>query len=290
MPFETIRYEIADRILTITLNRPEQLNAFTVTMAEELIMAFGQASEDDAVDAIVVTGAGKAFCAGMDLSSTGNVFGLNEALKPYLEDMRSRLSDPEIEAGVRDTGGQLTLAIFECKKPVIAAVNGAAVGIGATMLCAMDIRLVADTARVGFVFNKIGITPEACSSWFLPRIVNMGTALEWIYSGDLISAEELTRKGFANQQLDGASLLDKAYEMAARISSHSQVAVALTRQMMYRNAALPHPIGAHEVDSLAIFYASQTSGKEGVSAFLEKRKANFDDHASTGMSPFYPWW
>ena len=133
------------------------------------------------------------------------------------------------------------------------------------MLCAMDIRLVADTARVGFVFNKIGITPEACSSWFLPRIVNMGTALEWIYSGDLISAEELTRKGFANQQLDGASLLEKAYEMAARISSHSQVAVALTRQMMYRNAALPHPIGAHEVDSLAIFYASQTCGKEGVS-------------------------
>ena len=136
----------------------------------------------------------------------------------------------------------------------------------------MDIRLVADTARVGFVFNKIGITPEACSSWFLPRIVNMGTALEWIYSGDLISAEELTRKGFANQQLDGASLLDKAYEMAARISSHSQVAVALTRQMMYRNAALPHPIGAHEVDSLAIFYASQTSGKEGVSAFLESER------------------
>lgn len=253
-------------------------------------MAFEQASEDDAVDAIVVTGAGKAFCAGMDLSSKGNVFGLNESLKPDLEDMRSRLSDPEIEAGVRDTGGQLTLAIFECKKPVIAAVNGPAVGIGATMLCAMDIRLVADTARVGFVFNKIGITPEACSSWFLPRIVNMGTALEWIYSGDLISAEELTRKGFANHQLDGASLLEKAYEMAARISSHSQVAVALTRQMMYRNAALPHPIGAHEVDSLAIFYASQTSGKEGVSAFLEKRNANFDDHASTDMPPFYPWW
>ena len=158
------------------------------------------------------------------------------------------------------------------------------------MLCAMDIRLVADTARVGFVFNKIGITPEACSSWFLPRIVNMGTALEWIYSGDLISAEELTRKGFANHKLDGTSLLDKAYEFAARISSHSQVAVALTRQMMYRNATLPHPIGAHEVDSLAIFYASQTSGKEGVSAFLEKRKANFDDHASADMPPFYPWW
>jgi len=290
MSFETIRYAIANRILTITLNRPEQLNAFTVKMAEELIEAFDQANEDDGVDAVVVTGAGKAFCAGMDLSRSDNVFGLNEALSPSLEDMRSRLSDPEIEAGVRDTGGQLTLAIFECKKPVIAAVNGAAVGIGATMLCAMDIRLITDTARVGFVFNKIGITPEACSSWFLPRVVNMGTALEWVYSGDLIEANELTRKGFANQQLTEKSLLPKAYEIAARISSHSQVAVAMTRQMMYRNASLPHPIGAHEVDSLAIFYASQTSGKEGVQAFLEKRKANFNDHASTDMPPFYPWW
>ncbi|HAU12580.1 MAG TPA: enoyl-CoA hydratase, partial [Gammaproteobacteria bacterium] len=153
MSFETIRYAIANRILTITLNRPEQLNAFTVKMAEELIEAFDQANEDDGVDAVVVTGAGKAFCAGMDLSRSDNVFGLNEALSPSLEDMRSRLSDPEIEAGVRDTGGQLTLAIFECKKPVIAAVNGAAVGIGATMLCAMDIRLITNTARVGFVFN-----------------------------------------------------------------------------------------------------------------------------------------
>ncbi len=290
MSFETIRYAIANRILTITLNRPEQLNAFTVKMAEELIEAFDQANEDDGVDAVVVTGAGKAFCAGMDLSRSDNVFGLNEALSPSLEDMRSRLSDPEIEAGVRDTGGQLTLAIFECKKPVIAAVNGAAVGIGATMLCAMDIRLITNTARVGFVFNKIGITPEACSSWFLPRVVNMGTALEWVYSGDLIEANELTRKGFANQQLTEKSLLPKAYEIASRISSHSQVAVAMTRQMMYRNASLPHPIGAHEVDSLAIFYASQTSGKEGVQAFLEKRKANFNDHASTDMPPFYPWW
>ena len=158
------------------------------------------------------------------------------------------------------------------------------------MLCAMDIRLVANKARVGFVFNKIGITPEACSTWFLPRIVNIGTALEWIYSGDLIEADELTRKGFANRQLPEESLLPEAYAIAARISSHSQVAVAMTRQVLYRNASLPHPMGAHEVDSLAIFYASQTSGKEGVNAFLEKRKAKFNDHASTDMPPFYPWW
>jgi enoyl-CoA hydratase/carnithine racemase len=290
MSFNTIRYEVSDQILTITLNRPEQLNAFTVEMAKELIRAFNQASDDDKVSAIVVTGAGKAFCAGMDLSSAGNVFGLSEELQPSLDDMRTRLHDPAIEEGVRDTGGQLTLAIFECKKPVIAAINGAAVGIGATMSCAMDIRLVSEAARVGFVFNKIGITPEAASSWFLPRIVNMGTALEWIYSGDLIGAEELTQKGFANHQLAAEELLPKAYEIARRITQHSQVAIALSRQMMYRNASLPHPQSAHEVDSLAIFYASQSSGKEGVSAFLEKRPPEFVDKASTDMPPFYPWW
>ena len=290
MSFNTIRYEVSDQILTITLNRPEQLNAFTVEMAKELIRAFNQASDDDEVSAIVVTGAGKAFCAGMDLSSAGNVFGLNEELQPSLDDMRTRLHDPAIEEGVRDTGGQLTLAIFECKKPVIAAINGAAVGIGATMSCAMDIRLVSEAARVGFVFNKVGITPEAASSWFLPRIVNMGTALEWIYSGDLIGAEELTQKGFANHQLAAKELLPKAYEIARRITQHSQVAIALSRQMMYRNASLPHPQSAHEVDSLAIFYASQSSGKEGVSAFLEKRPPEFVDKASTDMPPFYPWW
>jgi enoyl-CoA hydratase/carnithine racemase len=290
MSFNSIRYEVSDQILTITLNRPEQLNAFTVEMAKELIRAFNQASDDDEVSAIVVTGAGKAFCAGMDLSSAGNVFGLNEELQPSLDDMRTRLHDPAIEEGVRDTGGQLTLAIFECKKPVIAAINGAAVGIGATMSCAMDIRLVSEAARVGFVFNKIGITPEAASSWFLPRIVNMGTALEWIYSGDLIGAEELTQKGFANHQLTAEELLPKAYEIARRITQHSQVAIALSRQMMYRNASLPHPQSAHEVDSLAIFYASQSSGKEGVSAFLEKRPPEFVDKASTDMPPFYPWW
>ena len=176
MTYNAILYQIENTILTITLNRPEHMNAFTVEMARELIDAINRASEDDEVRAIVVTGAGKAFCAGMDLGSEGNVFGLDESLQPSLDDMQTRLNDPEITEGVRDTGGQLTLAIYDCKKPVIAAIHGAAVGIGATMTCAMDIRLVADNARVGFVFNKIGITPEACSSWFLPRIVNMGTS------------------------------------------------------------------------------------------------------------------
>jgi enoyl-CoA hydratase/carnithine racemase len=290
MTFTTLRHEINKNILTVTLNRPDQLNAFTVDMANELITVFKQANDNDEIRAIVVTGAGKAFCAGMDLSIDGNVFGLDESLQPTLEDMKTRLHEKEIEEGVRDTGGQVVLAIFNCKKPVIAAINGAAVGIGATMTCAMDIRLASENAKVGFVFNKIGITPEACSSWFLPRIVNMGTALEWVYSGDLIKADELERKGFLNSVETSESLLDKAYAIAERITQHSPVAIALTRQMMYRNAALPSPLEAHQIDSLAIYYASQNSGKEGVKAFLEKRPANYTDKASSDMPAFYPWW
>ncbi|MFT4672677.1 MAG: enoyl-CoA hydratase/carnithine racemase [Pseudohongiellaceae bacterium] len=290
MIFTTLRHEIEKNILTVTLNRPDQLNAFTVDMANELITVFKQANDNDEIRAIVVTGAGKAFCAGMDLSIDGNVFGLDESLQPTLEDMKTRLHEKEIEEGVRDTGGQVVLAIFNCKKPVIAAINGAAVGIGATMTCAMDIRLASENAKVGFVFNKIGITPEACSSWFLPRIVNMGTALEWVYSGDLIKADELERKGFLNSVETSESLLDKAYAIAERITQHSPVAIALTRQMMYRNAALPSPLEAHQIDSLAIYYASQNSGKEGVKAFLEKRPANYTDKASSDMPAFYPWW
>lgn len=290
MQFNTLLYRVEDGILTLTLNRPDKLNSFTVEMANELISAVNHASEDDSVRVIVVTGAGKAFCAGMDLSAGGNVFGLNESLQPTLKDMQERLNDKEIEDGVRDTGGQLTLAMYDCKKPIIAAINGAAVGIGATMTCAMDIRIASESAKVGFVFNKIGITPEACSSWFLPRIVNMGTALEWIYSGDIIQADELEKKGFVNSVVAPEQLMETAYKIAKRITQHSPVAIALTRQMMYRNAAQPHPIGAHEVDSLAIFYASQNSGKEGVKAFLEKRAPNYKDKASSDMPPFYPWW
>ena len=290
MHFNTLLWQVDAGILTLTLNRPEQMNSFTVEMANELISAFEAASEDDSVRAVVVTGAGKAFCAGMDLSAEGNVFGLDESLTPTMDDMRTRLAEPEIEAGVRDTGGQVVLAIYDCKKPVIAAINGAAVGIGATMTCAMDIRLVCERSKVGFVFNKIGITPEACSSWFLPRIVNMGTALEWVYSGDLIEAAELQERRFAHHVETSETLLERAYILARRITQHSPVAIALSRQMMYRNAAQPHPIEAHRVDSLAIFYASQSSGKEGVSAFLEKRKAEYSDKASSDMPPFYPWW
>lgn len=290
MPYKTIKYEITDEILTLTLNRPEKMNAFTVEMAKELISAFEEASEDDEVSVVIVTGAGNAFCAGMDLSAGANVFGLNEELLPTLDDMNQRLSDPLVNEGVRDTGGQLTLAIYECKKPVIAAINGAAVGIGATMTCAMDIRLASDKARIGFVFNKIGITPEACSTWFLPRIVGLSTALEWCYTGEILSTEEVLERGFVKAIVPAGSLLDEAVILAKRMTMHSPVAMALTRQMMYRNSAASHPLQAHKVDSLAIFYASMSSGKEGVAAFLEKRAANFEEKASTDMPSFYPWW
>ena len=290
MTYNTLRYDVADHILTLTLHRPEQLNSFTVEMANELIDAFKRASNDDDVRAVVVTGEGRAFCAGMDLSVEGNVFGLNEDLQPTMEDMEQRLDDPEIIEGVRDTGGMVVLAIYDCNKPVIAAINGAAVGIGATMTCAMDIRLASEHARIGFVFNKIGITPEACSSWFLPRIVGISQALEWTYSADILKPEEALAGGFVKAVLPADELLEEAYRIARRIARHSPVAIALTRQMMYRNAAQPHPLEAHKVDSLAIYYCSLTSGKEGVQSFREKRPAEFSDRTSTDMPAFYPWW
>lgn len=290
MTYKTLRYDTADNILTLTLNRPEHLNAFTVEMANELIEAFNRASDDDEVRAVVVTGEGRAFCAGMDLNATGNVFGLDEQLQPTMEDMHTRLEDPVMINSVRDTGGRVTLAIYDCKKPVIAAINGAAVGIGATMTCAMDIRLASEHARIGFVFNKIGITPEACSSWFLPRIVGMSQALEWVLTGDILSAEEALAGGYVKAVVPADKLLEEAYKIAAKIVRHSPVAIALTRQMMYRNAAREHPVEAHKVDSLAVFYCSQKSGKEGVASFLEKRSPVYTDRTSTDMPPFYPWW
>jgi enoyl-CoA hydratase/carnithine racemase len=289
--FQTIRYEVADGILTITLNRPEQLNAFTTQMATELIDAFHSASEDDAVRAVIVTGAGRAFCAGMDLSVAGNVFGLNEGLRPGLAEVQERLDDPDVIKGVRDTGGRVTLAIFGCTKPVIAAINGAAVGVGATMTLAMDIRLASEKARIGFVFGKIGIVPEACSSWFLPRIVGISQALEWTYTGDIFDANEAHRGGLVKAIYPPDQLLEQATALARRmVENRSPVATALTRQMMYRNAAQPHPVEAHRIDSLAVFYTSRGDGKEGVRSFLEKRPPDFKARVSTDLPPFYAEW
>ena len=290
MTYETLATELESRILTITLNRPEAMNSFTVEMAGELVDVFNSASEDDDVGCIIVTGAGKAFCAGMDLSIGGNVFGLDESIRPNLDEVRRRYNDEDMVAGVRDTGGRVSLAIFECKKPVIGAINGAAVGIGATMTLGMDIRMVSEKARIGFVFGKIGVTPEACSTWFLPRIVGMQTALEWVYSADILNASQVVDAGLARSVHAPEELLPAARELALKfVANRSPVAIALARQMMYRNSAMPSPRTAHEVDSLSMYYSSLGDGKEGVQSFLEKRDPVFTSKASA-MPDFYPWW
>jgi enoyl-CoA hydratase/carnithine racemase len=288
--YETLSYDVADDILTITLDRPDQLNAFTVTMANELVDAFNRASTDDQVLAIVVTGRGRAFCAGMDLSVGGNVFGLDESLQPTLADLRDRLDDPEIITGVRDTGGRVTLAIYDCTKPVIAAINGPAVGIGATMTLAMDVRLASEKARIGFVFGKIGIVPEACSTWFLPRIVGISRALELVYSAEILPGAEAKEIGLVRSVHEPDDLLPAAYDLARRFTQNrSPVATAVARQMMYRNSAQPHPIEAHRVDSLGVYYQSLVDGKEGIASFLEKRDPEFTS-TTNEMPPYYPWW
>jgi enoyl-CoA hydratase/carnithine racemase len=270
-----------DGIATLTLNRPDALNAFTVTMAAELEQYFLAAARDDSVRAVVVTGAGRAFCAGMDLAAEGNVFGLDEDADPTPADLRDRLTEEPIQSGVRDTGGKVTLAIHACPKPVIAAINGAAVGIGATMTLAMDLRLASTTARIGFVFGRLGIVPEAASSWFLPRIVGIQQALEWVYSAEILTAEQALAGRLVRSLHEPDELLEAVHALARSfVVGRSPVALALTRQLLYRNASAPHPIDAHRADSLAMWHTSIGDGKEGVAAFLEKRDPEFTGRAS----------
>jgi len=290
MTYSTLTYAVEDGIGVVTLNRPDQMNAFTVEMANELVAVFAEAGADDSAAAVILTGAGRAFCAGMDLSVEGNVFGLDESQAPTNRDMAERLDDPAIFKGVRDTGGRVTLAIYDCPKPVIAAINGAAVGIGATMPLAADFRLASDKARIGFVFGRLGITPEACSTWFLPRIVGMQQALEWVYSAEIFDVDEGRRAGLIRSVHAPDELLPAAHALAHKLTDgRSPVATALARQMFQRNSAQPSPLEAHRVDSLSMFYTSIGDGKEGVRAFLEKRPAQFKSKASQ-MPPFYPWW
>ena len=291
MVYRTIRYEVEDDgVLLLTLNRPDKLNAFTVEMCEELVDAFGRASNDDAVRVIVVTGEGRAFCAGMDLSVEGNVFGLDESMTPTMQDLREQPDDPALFKGVRDTGGRVALAMYDCLKPIVGAVNGVAVGIGSTMLLAMDFRFASEKARFGFVFGRLGITLEACSSFFLPRIVGVEQALEWAYRADIFDAAEAHAKGLVRAVVPAESLLDEAKAFArSLITDRSPVSVALIRQLINRNAPMETPWDAHLTESLAVFYTSQQDGREGVRAFNEKRPAQFTGKASR-MPPFFPWY
>ena len=283
MNFETIIYAVKDHILTITLNRPEQMNAFTTGMAEELIAAFDAADADDDVRVIVVTGAGRAFCAGADLSSGGNTFDY-ESLE---EGQATKPTDDQ-----RDTGGRVALRIFQSTKPVIAAINGAAVGVGITMTLPMDIRLASDKAKFGFVFGRRGIVPEAASSWFLPRVVGISQAMEWCARGNVFSADEAHAGGLVKALYPAEEVLEQAYEIARDIAENTApVSVALTRQMLWRMLGADHPMEAHKLDSRAVAArGQQADSKEGIDSFFEKRPARFTDRPSTDMPDFYPWW
>jgi enoyl-CoA hydratase/carnithine racemase len=281
--FTQIRYQVSDGIATLTLNRPEKMNAFTGTMMQEMCAAFDLADADDAVRAVVVTGEGeRAFCAGADLTPDGGgqVFA-NAAPVDSLSDER-----------VRDSGGRLTLRIFQCKKPVIGAINGAAVGIGVTMQLAMDFRLASDRARFGFVFARRGIVPEAASSWFLPRLVGMQQALEWCMTGRVFGAEEALQGGLIRSIHAPEDLLAAAYALAREIADNTApVSIAMTRAMLWRLSAADHPMAAHNIDSKAIYRRSRSGdAKEGIASFLEKRDPVYPDQVSTDMPDFFPWW
>jgi enoyl-CoA hydratase/carnithine racemase len=281
--FTQIRLDIADGIATITLYRPDKLNAFTRTMMAELIAALDITDADDAVRAVIVTGHGeRAFCAGADLTPEGGGHVFSDPTP--VED----LSDER----VRDGGGRLTLRLFNSKKPLIGACNGVAVGVGATMQLAFDIRLAADSARFGFVFARRGITPEAASSWFLPRLVGMQTALEWCMTGRIFDAHEALARGLVRSVHPAAALMGEARALAREIAENtSAVSVAMTRAMLWRLSAEPHPMLAHRVDSRAIYRLSRSAdAREGVQSFLEKRPPSYPDRVSADMPDFYPWW
>ncbi|WP_370290440.1 crotonase/enoyl-CoA hydratase family protein [Nocardioides sp.] len=280
--YETLRHDVDEHgVATLRLHRPEALNAFDLTMARELEQYFLTDARSDDVRAVVVTGEGRAFCAGMDLSAEGNVFGLDESLQPTPEDFRAAYDQAPYQDGLRDTGGKVTLAIHALPKPVIAAINGPAVGIGATMTLAMDIRLASEKARIGFVFGRLGIVPEACSSWFLPRIVGIQQALEWVYSADILTAEQALAGRLVRSVHAPDDVLPAAQELARSfVVDRSPVALGLAKQLLYRNSASAEPLEAHLTDSLAMYWTSIADGKEGVAAFLDKRAPRFTGSAA----------
>ena len=276
MSFQDIRYEVADHVLTITLDRPDRLNAFTPTMAHELIEAFDRADADDDVRAVIVTGEGRGFCAGADLAGGGDTF-----------DWRDRQAADEVP---RDLGGRVALRIFDAVKPVIAAINGPAVGVGITMTLPMDVRLAADGAKIGFVFTRRGIVPEACSSWFLPRIVGVSLAMEWVATGRVFSAAEAHAGGLVRSVHPQDELLGAAHAIAREISDNAApVSVALARRLLWTMLGAGHPMDAHRADSRAMFARGQSDdAREGVTSFLEKRDPQFTDKVSDGLPDVFP--
>ncbi len=278
MEFEQITTELTDHVLTITLSRPDRLNAWTQTMFGELLEAFERADADDEVRAVIVTGAGRAFCAGADLERGGETFTKREHQDP--------------DAIPRDSGGRLTLRIFDMTKPVIAAINGPAVGIGATMTLPMDVRLAADDARIGFVFARRGIVPEACSSWFLPRVVGISRAMEWVATGRVFDAQEALEGGLVRSLHPKAELLEAATTLAREIAENAApVSVALARRMLWRMLGAEHPMLAHRTDSRGMLYRGRSAdAAEGIAAFLEKRPASFPDRISDGLPDIMPGW
>jgi enoyl-CoA hydratase/carnithine racemase len=279
MAFETILYDQTDGVATITLNRPDRLNAVNTTVIHELVAAFDQADGDDGVRAVIVTGAGRAFCAGADLGGGGKTFAGGPGRSERPEDHR-------------DGGGLVTLRIFDMKKPVIGAINGPAVGFGATFTLAMDVRLASSLAKIGFVFARRGVVPEAASTWFLTRLVGIAQAAEWTYTGRVFSAEEARAGGLVSRVVPPDALLPAARELAREIADNtSAVSVALIRQMLWRMLGADHPREAHRLDSLGMWHTGRSAdAHEGVTSFLEKRPPRFTGRPSKDMPPFYPWW
>jgi enoyl-CoA hydratase/carnithine racemase len=280
MEYQEILYTVEDHVLTITLNRPDKLNAFTGRMMLEVIDAIDRADEDDDVRAVIFTGAGRAFCAGADLSGGSGTF-----------DSRDRSADVGIEAQ-RDGGGRVTLRLYDCKKPLIAAINGPAVGVGVTMTLPMDVRLAAENARFGFVFARRGICLEAASSWFLPRVVGVSQALEWTYTGRVFDAKEALAGRLVRSLHAPEALLPAARELAREIADNtSAISVAMTRQLVWKMLGADHPMEAHKIDSrLMVQTGASADAREGVAAFLEKRPARFPGRVSAGMPDTFPWW
>lgn len=279
MEYEHIAHAVEDRVLTITLNRPDRLNAFTRRMRDELIDAFDRADADDGIRVVIVTGTGRAFCAGADLSAGRDTFDYSKNADAGLEDHR-------------DGGGRVSLRIYESRKPVIAAFNGAAVGVGVTMTLPMDVRIASTEARFGFVFARRGIVPEACSSWFLPRIVGISRAAEWMYSGRVFDAAEALAGGLVSRVVPPGELLPAAQAIARDIADNtSAMSVALTRQMLWRMLGADHPMEAHKVDSRGIFFMGGSPDvKEGIAAFKEKRAPRFTMSPSKDLPDWFPWW